>query len=108
MAKKLVVLLDSGDTLIDESTQARDDRGIVQSAGWIDGARELLVDLGARLHWLPRRRCWSTTPETASAVLSLAEERGWHVEVVEALRVDEVGRTFPGPAAAELERMLTR
>ncbi len=42
MSKKLIVLLDSGDTLIDESTQVLDERGIVKSARWIEGAPELL------------------------------------------------------------------
>ncbi len=62
MAKKLVVLLDSGDTLIDESTQVLDDRGIVQSAGWIDGARELLDFLQAEQY----RVCLVADGETES------------------------------------------
>lgn len=42
MKKKLIVLIDSGDTLIDESTQVFDDRGIVLDAEFIGGALELL------------------------------------------------------------------
>jgi putative hydrolase of the HAD superfamily len=42
------VLLDSGDTLIDESTEVRDDRGVVRSASFIPGARELVDELRRR------------------------------------------------------------
>jgi HAD superfamily hydrolase (TIGR01549 family) len=62
MTKKLVVLLDCGDTLIDESTQVLDDRGIVQSAGWIDGAPELLDFLKAEQY----RVCLVADGETES------------------------------------------
>ena len=47
MEKELIVLLDSGDTLIDESTQILDEGGIVLSAKWIEGAPELLDFLRA-------------------------------------------------------------
>lgn len=40
MKKKLIIFLDSGDTLIDESSEQRDDRGIVQRAQLIPGAGE--------------------------------------------------------------------
>jgi len=40
--KDIVVFIDSGDTLIDESSQVYDDRGIVQRAEFIEGAKELL------------------------------------------------------------------
>lgn len=42
---KTVIFLDSGDTLIDESTEVRDGRGVVQRAQFIPGARELLEAL---------------------------------------------------------------
>lgn len=62
MEKKLIVFLDSGDTLIDESTQVFDERGIVRSAGWIDGAPELLDFLRAE-HY---RVCLVADGETES------------------------------------------
>lgn len=40
--KRLIVFCDSGDTLVDESTEIRDDRGIVTSARLIPGAGETL------------------------------------------------------------------
>lgn len=40
-----VIFLDSGDTLIDESTEVRDEKGVVQRAQFIPGARELLKTL---------------------------------------------------------------
>lgn len=43
--KKTIIFIDSGDTLIDESTEIRDSRGIVQTAELIPGARELLETL---------------------------------------------------------------
>lgn len=45
---KPVIFLDSGDTLIDESTEVRDGRGIVQRAQFIPGARELLETLNQK------------------------------------------------------------
>ena len=43
--KKLIVFIDSGDTIIDEATQIRDDKGIVQEADFIPGAGEVLKTL---------------------------------------------------------------
>ena len=43
--KKLIVFIDSGDTIIDEATQIRDDKGIVQKADFIPGAGEVLKTL---------------------------------------------------------------
>ena len=43
--KKWVVFLDSGDTLVDETTQEFDERGIVLRARLIPGALELLEAL---------------------------------------------------------------
>lgn len=45
MSKKLIVFTDSGDTLIDEATQIRDERGIVLRADFIPGAGEMLKTL---------------------------------------------------------------
>lgn len=45
MSKNLIIFTDSGDTIIDESTQVFDDRGIVTSAGFIPGAGEVLEQL---------------------------------------------------------------
>jgi putative hydrolase of the HAD superfamily len=42
MQKKLVIFTDSGDTIIDEGTEVRDDRGIVIHAEMIPGAGETL------------------------------------------------------------------
>ncbi|MFF2479406.1 HAD family hydrolase [Paenibacillus sp. NPDC058071] len=43
--KKLIVFLDSGDTLVDESTEIRDEEGVVVSADLIPGAKEMLQTL---------------------------------------------------------------
>ena len=43
--KKLIIFTDSGDTLIDEATQVRDERGIVLRADFIPGAGEVLRQL---------------------------------------------------------------
>ena len=43
--KEWIVFLDSGDTLVDETTQEFDERGIVLRAQLIPGARELLETL---------------------------------------------------------------
>lgn len=45
MSKRLIIFIDSGDTIIDESTQIRDDRGIVLEADFIPGAGEVLKQL---------------------------------------------------------------
>ena len=45
MSKKLIIFTDSGDTIIDESTEVRDGRGIVQEAALIPGAGEVLRQL---------------------------------------------------------------
>lgn len=45
MSKKLIIFTDSGDTIIDEATQVRDDRGIVLRADFIPGAGEVLKQL---------------------------------------------------------------
>jgi len=50
--KKLIIFTDSGDTFIDESTEIRDERGIVQSANMMKYARETftaLCDAGYRM-----------------------------------------------------------
>lgn len=46
--KKLVIFLDSGDTLIDESTEVRNEAGIVQTAQMVPGAREAVKALAER------------------------------------------------------------
>ncbi len=43
--KKLILFTDSGDTIIDEATQIRDERGIVVSAELIPSAGEVLQQL---------------------------------------------------------------
>ncbi|MGG6311969.1 HAD family hydrolase [Paenibacillus macerans] len=43
--KKLILFLDSGDTLIDESTEVRDEDGIVVEAGLIPGADAMIKTL---------------------------------------------------------------
>ena len=43
--KKLIIFTDSGDTIIDEATQVRDERGIVLKADFIPGAGEVLKQL---------------------------------------------------------------
>ena len=43
--KKLIIFTDSGDTIIDEATQIRDERGIVLEADFIPGAGEVLKQL---------------------------------------------------------------
>lgn len=45
MNHNLIVFLDSGDTLVDESTEIRNQNDIVQSAEFIDGAKKLLYFL---------------------------------------------------------------
>lgn len=44
-SKRLIIFTDSGDTIIDEATQIRDDRGIVLEADFIPGAGEVLKTL---------------------------------------------------------------
>lgn len=44
-SKKLVIFIDSGDTIIDESTEIRDENGIVIHAEPIEGAAETLKAL---------------------------------------------------------------
>ncbi|WP_028563332.1 HAD family hydrolase [Paenibacillus pinihumi] len=46
--KKLILFLDSGDTIIDESTETRDEEGIVTSASIIPGADIMLKTLVER------------------------------------------------------------
>jgi len=43
--KKLIIFTDSGDTIIDEATQVRDERGIVLEAECIPGADQVLRQL---------------------------------------------------------------
>ena len=43
MSKNLIIFTDSGDTIIDESTQVYDDKGIVTRAEFIPGAGEVLA-----------------------------------------------------------------
>lgn len=45
MNKNLIIFTDSGDTIIDESTQVYDERGIVTKAAFIPGAGEMLREL---------------------------------------------------------------
>lgn len=45
MSKKLIIFTDSGDTIIDEATQIRDERDIVLEADFIPGAGEVLKQL---------------------------------------------------------------
>lgn len=45
MTKNLIIFTDSGDTIIDESTQVFDERGIVRTAGCIPEAGEVLRQL---------------------------------------------------------------
>ena len=45
MNKKLIIFTDSGDTIIDEATQIRDERDIVLEADFIPGAGEVLKQL---------------------------------------------------------------
>ncbi len=43
--KRLIIFTDSGDTIIDEATQVRDQRGIVQEGDFIPGADAVLKQL---------------------------------------------------------------
>lgn len=45
MSKRLIIFTDSGDTIIDEGTEVRDERGIVLEAEFIPGAGEVLKQL---------------------------------------------------------------
>lgn len=45
MEKKLIIFIDSGDTIIDESTEIRDEYGIVTHAEMIPGAGNMLETL---------------------------------------------------------------
>lgn len=45
MKKNLIIFTDSGDTIIDESTQVYDDRGIVTKVAFIPGAGEVIREL---------------------------------------------------------------
>lgn len=45
MTKRLIIFTDSGDTIINEATEIRDDKGIVQEAEFIPGAGEVLRQL---------------------------------------------------------------
>ena len=45
MSKRLMIFTDSGDTIIDEGTEVRDERGIVLEAEFIPGASEVLRQL---------------------------------------------------------------
>lgn len=45
MSKNLIIFMDSGDTIIDESTEIRDEHGIVVHAKTIDGAAQTLETL---------------------------------------------------------------
>ncbi len=44
-SKRLIIFTDSGDTIIDEATQVRDERGIVQEGDFIPGADAVLKQL---------------------------------------------------------------
>ncbi|MGP0586944.1 HAD family hydrolase [Paenibacillus timonensis] len=46
--KRLILFLDSGDTLVDEATEVRDDEGIVVRADLIPGAEDMLRQLAER------------------------------------------------------------
>ena len=49
MSKKLIVFIDSGDTLVNEGTEYRNEGSpIVQSCELIDGAKEMLLTLKER------------------------------------------------------------
>ncbi|MCX7657679.1 MAG: HAD family hydrolase [Oscillospiraceae bacterium] len=50
MSKKLVIFIDSGDTLVDESTEIRNADGIVEKADLIFGARETIKFLTGQGH----------------------------------------------------------
>jgi len=45
MKKELIVFIDSGDTIVDESTEIKDENGTVLQAGMIEGAGETLLKL---------------------------------------------------------------
>lgn len=45
MSKNLIIFMDSGDTIIDESTEVQDEHGIVVHANTIDGAAQTLETL---------------------------------------------------------------
>lgn len=45
MKKQLIIFIDSGDTIIDESSEIRDENGIVIHAKTIDGAEDMLTTL---------------------------------------------------------------
>ncbi|HWT73583.1 MAG TPA: hypothetical protein VN258_02545 [Mobilitalea sp.] len=45
MKKNLVIFIDSGDTIVDESTEIRDNEGTVIHAGLYEGKKETLIRL---------------------------------------------------------------
>lgn len=45
MKKNLIIFFDSGDTIVDETTEVRDERGIVVKAELHDGGKDLLLKL---------------------------------------------------------------
>ena len=45
MDKRLVILWDSGDTIVEEETELRDERGVVYEAKLHEGCKELLQEL---------------------------------------------------------------
>lgn len=48
MNKKTIIFIDSGDTIVDEGTEQRDEKGIVIHAGLVPGAKEILQTLHER------------------------------------------------------------
>lgn len=50
MNKKLIIFIDCGDTLVDESSETRDERGVVTGAELIEGAKEALLELYQQGH----------------------------------------------------------
>ncbi len=45
MEKKIIIFTDCGDTLVDESTEIRDEKGVVVSCQLIPGAKEAILSL---------------------------------------------------------------
>ena len=80
MSKKLIVFIDSGDTLVNEGTEYRNEGSpIVQSCELIDGAKELLLTLKERYQNRIRGYCPYNLPnhtyKTASAFSKFHNQR---------------------------------
>lgn len=92
MEKKIVIFTDCGDTLVDESTEVRDARGVVIHCELIPGAKEALLALHARGH-----RIALVADGMTDSFVSILREHGI-AHVFETLVIsDAVGVEKPDP-----------